>query len=79
VDWRLPLGAWKHALGGAPVQGNLDPTALFGTPDTVRAATRAMLDSVRGQPGVVANLGHGVLVGTPPENVAAFVEAARGE
>jgi len=78
VDWRLPLGTWKRSLGGAPVQGNLDPTALFGTPDTVRAATRAMLASVAGQPGVVANLGHGVIVGTPPENVAAFVDAVKG-
>ena len=74
VDWRIPLGDWKRRLGGAPVQGNLDPTALHGTPETVRAATRRMLDSVRGQPGVVANLGHGVIVGTPPENVRAFVE-----
>jgi uroporphyrinogen decarboxylase len=74
VDWRLGLGDWKSALGDRPVQGNLDPTALFGTPETVRAATRAMLTSVAGQPGVVANLGHGVIVGTPPENVAAFVD-----
>ena len=74
VDWRIPLGDWKRRLGGAPVQGNLDPTALHGTPETVRAATRRMLDSVKGQAGVVANLGHGVIVGTPPENVRAFVE-----
>ncbi|MCE9637367.1 MAG: uroporphyrinogen decarboxylase [Planctomycetes bacterium] len=77
VDWRVPLGEWKRAVGGAPVQGNLDPTALFGTPDSVRAATRAMLASVAGQPGVVANLGHGVIVGTPVENVAAFVDAVK--
>ena len=79
VDWRLPLGTWKQALGGKPVQGNLDPTALFGTPESVRTATRRMLASVAGQGGVVANLGHGVIVGTPVENVAAFVEAARAE
>lgn len=74
VDWRLPLGTWRAALGGRAVQGNLDPTALFGTPESVRAATRAMLATVAGQAGVVANLGHGVIVGTPPENVAAFVD-----
>lgn len=77
VDWRLPLGTAKRALGGRAVQGNLDPTALHGTPESVRAATRAMLVSVRDQPGVVANLGHGVIVGTPPENVAAFVDEVR--
>ena len=74
VDWRLPLGEAKAKLGGAVVQGNLDPTSLHATPDAVRAATRAMLDTVHGQHGVVANLGHGVIVRTPPENVAAFVE-----
>ncbi len=74
VDHRLPLGESKRRLGGAPIQGNLDPTCLHGTVDGVRAATRAMLDTVKGQDGVVANLGHGVIVGTPPENVRAFVE-----
>jgi len=73
VDWRLPLGAWKASLGGRPVQGNLDPTCLHGTEEGVRAAARAMLATVEGRDGIVANLGHGVIVGTPPENVAAFV------
>jgi len=77
VDWRLPLGEAKRRLGGAPVQGNLDPTVLLGPADVVRAEARRMLDSVEGDDGVVANLGHGVLVGTPPENVAAFVEEVR--
>lgn len=74
VDWRLPLGEWKRRLSGAPVQGNLDPTALFGTAESVRAAARRMLASAQGQPGVVANLGHGVIVGTPVQNVRAFVD-----
>jgi uroporphyrinogen decarboxylase len=77
VDWRLPLGEAKRRLGGRPVQGNLDPTSLLSTPDAVRAETRKMLASVAGASGVTANLGHGVIVGTPPENVQAFVEEAR--
>ncbi len=77
VDWRLPLGEAKMRLGGRPVQGNLDPTCLLSTPDAVRAETRKMLASVEGSPGVVANLGHGVIVGTPPDNVAAFVDEVK--
>ena len=50
----------------------------ISTPDAVRAATREMLATVEGQDGVVANLGHGVIVGTPPDNVAAFVNEVQG-
>ncbi len=74
VDWRLPLGESKRLLGGRAIQGNLDPTCLHATPQAVRAATREMLATVEGRDGVVVNLGHGVIVGTPPENVAAFVD-----
>lgn len=76
VDWRMPLGRWRERLG-APVQGNMDPTALFGTESSVRAAARRMLESARPFDGVAANLGHGVLVGTPPANVAAFVDEVK--
>jgi uroporphyrinogen decarboxylase len=77
VDWRLPLGEAKRRVGGRPVQGNLDPVALFGTPESIRAETRRMLDSAAGLPGVVANLGHGVIVRTPAESVQAFVDEVK--
>lgn len=77
VDWSLPLGEAKDLVGGRPVQGNLDPTALHGAADEVRRATREMLATVEGRDGVVANLGHGVLVGTPPDNVKAFVDTVQ--
>ena len=57
---------------------NLDPTCLHSTPERVRGATRDMLAGVEGQDGVVANLGHGVIVGTPPDNVAAYVNEVQG-
>jgi uroporphyrinogen-III decarboxylase len=36
-----------------------------------------MLERVKGRRGIVANLGHGVLVDTPPDNVQAFVDEVR--
>ena len=78
VDWRVPLGEAQDRLGGRPVQGNLDPRALFGPAEAVRAETRKMLDAVAGRSGIVANLGHGVIVGTPPESVGAFVAEVQG-
>ena len=58
------------------VQGNLDPCHLFGDPATVRRRTAAMLRGLHGV-GHVANLGHGVLPGTPVANVAAFVDTVQ--
>lgn len=77
IDWRLPLRDARRAMPGHALQGNLDPTLLFAPRDEVAARTRAMIDEVGGR-ALVANLGHGILPGTPVEGVAAFVEAVVG-
>jgi uroporphyrinogen-III decarboxylase len=58
------------------LQGNMDPGVLFGSKDVIE---QRVLDTVRAAQGTrhVMNLGHGVLVGTPEENVAHFFEVAR--
>jgi uroporphyrinogen decarboxylase len=76
VDWKLPLDEARRRSGGKALQGNVDPGVLLGSPDDVRAAVRAAR-AAAGPGGHVVNLGHGILPPTPPENVAAFVEAAR--
>ena len=75
VDWRIELNeAWDRLGADVAVQGNLDPTVLFATvPEIERQAAR-ILDGVRGRPGHIFNLGHGILQHTPVENVAALVE-----
>ena len=78
VDWRTPLEqAWAR-LGEVAVQGNLDPALLLTDPATITAEVKELLSQVGGRPGHVVNLGHGIDRHTPPENVAAFVEAVRG-
>jgi uroporphyrinogen decarboxylase len=77
VDWRVPLDWAGRALPGKTVQGNLDPAVLLASPDTVRVATRAMLAAAPTR-GYIANLGHGILPGTPLEAVSTFVETIRG-
>jgi len=76
VDWKLPLDEARRRAPGKALQGNVDPGVLLGTPDGV---TRAVLAARRaaGPLGHIVNLGHGILPPTPPENVAAFVAAAR--
>jgi len=78
VDHRTSLAhAFELARGRCALQGNFDPGALLLPPAEVARRTRALLDSVRGVPGHVLNVGHGVLPPTDPESVAAFVATAR--
>ena len=83
LDWTTNLGDARRRVGGrVALQGNLDPMALFGPPAAVQAEARAVLDSF-GDPrnadgtwdGHIFNLGHGISQFTPPEHVAALVEA----
>lgn len=74
VDWRLDLDqTWDRVGEGVVLQGNLDPAVLLTDPPTVIDATRRVLAAAGGRPGHVFNLGHGVLPGTPVENVEAMV------
>jgi uroporphyrinogen decarboxylase len=83
LDWTVNLGAARTRVGDrVALQGNLDPNVLFAPPEIVRAQAIATLDSF-GPPqradgrwdGHVFNLGHGISQHTPPEHVAALVDA----
>lgn len=75
VDWRLPLAeAWRRVGENVAIQGNLDPALLLADEGSVRAGVEEVLVEAGGRPGHIFNLGHGVLPGTPVENVAALVE-----
>ncbi len=70
IDWKTDLAkVWKDMNYQVAVQGNLDPTALFAGWDIIEAKTKKILDSVKGIDGYIFNLGHGILPGTPEENV----------
>ena len=83
LDWTTDLGAARARVGDrVALQGNLDPMALFAPPEVVAAEARAVLDrfgppqDARGRwGGHVFNLGHGISQFTPPEHVAALVDA----
>jgi uroporphyrinogen decarboxylase len=74
LDWRVPLDKGWARLPGAAVQGNLDPTALFAPRERLIARVDDVLDRAAGRAGHIFNLGHGILPGTPVENVKAVVE-----
>jgi uroporphyrinogen decarboxylase len=75
LDWRIPLAeGWKAVGEGCAVQGNLDPITLFAPEDVLRARVREVLDAAAGRRGHIFNLGHGIVPGTPVENVIKTVE-----
>ncbi len=70
LDWRIPLDeGWRAAGAGCAVQGNLDPITLFAPQDVIGARVREILELANGRPGHIFNLGHGIVPGTPVENV----------
>jgi uroporphyrinogen decarboxylase len=89
LDWTVDLRRARELVGGASgghgkaLQGNLDPNALFASPEQVAAEARQVLDAF-GKPHTdpstcgpthIFNLGHGINQHTPPDNVHALVEA----
>lgn len=74
-DWRVDIAeAWKQVGYDKAIQGNLDPVVLFSTPSEIRKHTKKILDKTRGKPGLIFNLGHGILPKTPVDNVMALVD-----
>lgn len=70
ADWRIPIDdAWSRIGTDRAIQGNLDPTLLFGPEDRLTSAAEQILARVGGRPGHIFNLGHGILPGTPVEQV----------
>ncbi|MDH4284256.1 MAG: uroporphyrinogen decarboxylase, partial [Gallionellaceae bacterium] len=76
LDWTMDIGVARQRVGHkVALQGNLDPSVLFATPEVVRAETERILASYGYGSGHVFNLGHGISQFTDPENAAALVEA----
>ena len=75
VDWTTDLGSARRRVGDrVALQGNMDPMALFATPEAIQREARRVLDSYGAGAGHVFNLGHGISQHTPPGHVAALVE-----
>jgi uroporphyrinogen decarboxylase len=79
LDWTVDIAAARRAVGGSvALQGNLDPLVLLTDPATIAREVRTIIAAAGPAPGHIFNLGHGIVPGTPPENVGALVEAVHG-
>jgi uroporphyrinogen decarboxylase len=78
LDWRVPLDQAAATIGQrVALQGNLDPAALHGTPETIHHQAQALIHAGKAAKGHIMNLGHGIQPTTPVEGVGAFVAAVR--
>lgn len=78
VDWTTDLADARARTGGkVALQGNLDPSVLYGSPESIRAEVKRVLDSYGTGSGHVFNLGHGIHQHVNPEHLGVMVEAVR--
>jgi len=74
LDWTVDIAKARAAVGSqVSLQGNLDPLVLLTDPATVAREAAAIVRAAGPAPGHIFNLGHGIVPGTPPENVDALV------
>ncbi|MDB5047655.1 MAG: uroporphyrinogen decarboxylase [Fibrobacteres bacterium] len=74
LDWRVNLGDALRAYPNQIFQGNLDPCALYASPQQIAAKVKAMKAEVGGRAHVY-NLGHGILPDISPDHARAFVDS----
>lgn len=75
VDWTLDLEVARRLTADkVALQGNLDPTTLYASPETIRERVRQTLASYGQGSGHIFNLGHGILPDIDPEHAAAMID-----
>ena len=76
LDWTLDIGLARKRVGDkVALQGNMDPTVLYASPERIREEVAFILESYGKGSGHVFNLGHGIHQHVKPEHAGAFVDA----
>ena len=75
LDWTTNLTQAKARVGErVALQGNIDPSVLFGSEAVIRQTVRQVLDEYGTDVGHVFNLGHGISQFATPESVGFLVD-----
>jgi len=78
LDSNVSLADVRSQVPGTiGMQGNLDPFLLSTKPEIVAAETNRILGEMRGRPGHIFNLGHGVPPTARLENIQSLVDTVR--
>lgn len=83
LGWGIDISKARRELQDRVcLQGNMDPTVLYGTPEKIKAEAAKILKQY-GQhtekSGHVFNLGHGILPDVDPDNLRLLVEFVKEE
>jgi uroporphyrinogen decarboxylase len=77
LDWSGEISIIRKELPQVALQGNLDPMILYASKKEIQKAVFRLLDSMKGDPGFIFNLGHGLLPDIPYENVQYLVDTVK--
>lgn len=79
IDWQTALAEARNILPAhLALQGNLAPALLAeSTPEVVAVETNKVLETMRGRPGHIFNLGHGLTPAAKLENIGALVNTVK--
>ena len=76
LDWTVEIGEAERRIGSkVALQGNLDPSVLYASPEVITAEAYKVLAQFKGQTGHVFNLGHGITPDVNPESMKVLVDA----
>lgn len=76
LDWTTDMAEARRRVGDrVALQGNMDPTILYASPERIREEVARILASYGSGPGHVFNLGHGITPEVDPEHAGAFIRA----
>jgi uroporphyrinogen decarboxylase len=80
LDWTVDIAGARSLIGeSVALQGNLDPSFLYASPENIRKEVRSILRRFGPGPGHIFNLGHGILPGVPVDRAIAMVRAVHEE
>lgn len=76
LDWTTDIGMARKRVGDrVALQGNMDPTILYASPERIREEVGGILAAYGQGAGHVFNLGHGITPEVDPEHAGAFIRA----
>jgi uroporphyrinogen decarboxylase len=77
LDWTIDIQDAKARIGDkVALQGNMDPSMLYASPDRIREEVQTILEGFgNDNTGHVFNLGHGIHQDVDPEHAGVFIKA----